>query len=76
MKQQMRIQLGHPILVFIWSFSMVSIGCLIGIHFHPSRIATLWIAISGALLAAIHEIYYAFMWCALTAWWIGRNQFT
>lgn len=74
MKDELRIQLGHPFLIFIWSFSMILIGCFIGMHWHPSHIAALWIAASGAVLMALHEIFCGFAWCTLTAWWIGRHH--
>jgi hypothetical protein len=74
MKEPLRFQLGHPLLIFIWSLSMFLIGCAIGTHWHPSLTVALWIAISGAALAVIHDLCQAFMLCALTAWWIGVHN--
>ena len=74
MQGHFRVYLRHPILVFIWGFSLLLIGCFIGMHWHPSRIATLSIVASGALFMVIHEVFYGFLWISLTAWWIGSRH--
>ena len=76
MAENFRVQLRHPILVFIVIFSILLIGCSIGIHWHPSKTAIAFIAISGALLGVIHEVFYGILWFSLTAWWIGTRQRT
>lgn len=40
MAEQFRVSLHHPVLVFVWGLSLLLIGCFIGTHWHPSRIAT------------------------------------
>jgi len=62
MAEQFRVSLHHPVLVFVWGFSLLLIGCFIGTHWHPSRIATLFIAAVGALLMVVHELFYGFLW--------------
>jgi hypothetical protein len=74
MQEKLRFQLGNPLLVFIWSFSMLLIGGTIGAHWRPSRTDVFFMAISGAVLAAIHDLCQAFLVCALTAWWIGTRH--
>ncbi len=74
MARQFRVSLRHPMLVFIWGFSLLLIGCFIGMHWHPSRIAKLSIATLGALLMVIHEVFYGFLWISITAWWIGSRH--
>ncbi len=74
MAENFRVQLRHPVLVFIVSFSLLLIGCSVGIHWHPSKTAAAFIAISGALLGVIHEVCYGFLWISLTAWWIGTRR--
>jgi predicted membrane protein len=73
MAEQFRVSLHHPVLVFVWGFSLLLIGCFIGTHWHPSRIAILFIAAAGALLMVVHEVFYGFLWISLTAWWIGMH---
>jgi hypothetical protein len=74
MKERLQVQLRHPMLVFVWSFSLLLIGCLIGIRWHPSKTVAISIAISGAILMVIHELSYGFLWISLTAWWIGMHH--
>jgi len=74
MTEQFRVSLHHPVFVFIWGFSLLLVGCFIGIHWHPSQTATLSIAASGAFLMVIHEVSYGFFWISLTAWWIGSRH--
>lgn len=74
MQDNFRVSLRHPVFVFIWGFSLLLIRSFIGIHWHPSRIAALSIAASGALLMVIHEVFYGFLWISLTAWWIGSRH--
>lgn len=74
MAEQFRVSLRHPILVFMWGFSLLLIGCFLGIHWHPSRTATALIASSGALLMVIHEVSYGFLWISLTARWNGMHH--
>lgn len=75
MTENFRVQLHHPILVFIGCFALLLTGCFIGMHLHPSKTATVWIAVSGALLMVIHEVSYGFLWISLTAWWIGKHHY-
>ncbi len=74
MSDQFRVSLRHPVLVFVWGFSLLLTGCFIGINWHPLRIATLVIAATGALLMVVHEAFYGFLWISLTAWWIGSRH--
>jgi len=74
MAEQFRVSLRHPVLVFVWGFSLLLIGSFIGMHWHPSQVAILFIAAVGALLMVVHEVFYGFLWISLTAWWIGSRR--
>lgn len=74
MTKEMKIQLGHPVLIFIHSVSLLMIGCAIGMHWHQSRSAAFWIAISGAVLTVIYESISGFIWCCFTASLIYKNR--
>lgn len=74
MAEQFRVSLRHPVVVFIWGFSLLLIGCFIGSHWHPSRSATVLVAAFGSGLMVVHEVFYGFLWISLTAWWIGSRN--
>lgn len=68
------VRLGHPVFIFFWSLWMVLLGLFLGIHLHPSHEAAVGISIACAAMIAIHELIDGWVWCVLTAWWIGRCQ--
>lgn len=68
------VRLGHPVFIAFWSFWMVLLGCSIGMHFHPSLGAAVGISTACAAMIMVHEVTDGFIWCTLTAWWIGRCQ--
>jgi hypothetical protein len=70
----MKVRLGHPVVIFIHSLALLLIGCAIGMHWHPSRLAATWITVCGALLVVMNEMITCFWWVSLTAWWIGKNN--
>lgn len=68
------VRLGYPIIIFFWGVWMVLLGLLLGVYLHPSRRAAVGISIACAAMIVIHELVDGFIWCTLTAWWIGRCQ--
>lgn len=68
------VRLGHPVLIFFWSVWMVLLGVVLGAYLHPSHGVAVGISIVCAAMIVIHELIDGFVWCALTAWWIGRCQ--
>jgi len=74
MSNEFKVQLGHPVLIFIYSLALLLIGCAIGMHWHQSRSTAIWIAISGAVLTVIYESISGFIWCRFTAAWIRKNR--
>ena len=73
-KNEMTVRLGHPVLILIHSLALLLIGVAIGMHWHQSRSAAIWIALCGALLTVINEMISCFWWVSITAWWIGKNK--
>jgi dTDP-4-dehydrorhamnose 3,5-epimerase-like enzyme len=73
-KNEMTVRLGHPVVIFIHSVALLLIGCAIGMHWHQSHSAAIWIAVSGAVLVVINEMISCFWWVSLTAWWIRRHR--
>ena len=74
MSKEMKVRLGHPVLIFIHSVALLLIGCVIGMHWHHSHSAAIWIAVSGAVLIVINEMIAGFWWVSLTAWWIHKSR--
>ena len=70
---QMRVQLANPVLIFIWSLSMLLIGCAIGMHWRSPGTA-IWVAVCGALLMVIHDFAEGLIWFGVTAAWIQKTQ--
>lgn len=68
------VRLGHPAFIFLWSLWMLLLGCAIGMHWHQSRTVAVSISTACAVLIVVHEIIDGWIWCTLTAWWIGRCQ--
>ena len=68
------VRLGHPLLILFWSVWMVLLGVVLGSYFHSSHGAAVGISITCAAMIVVHEMVEGFIWCSLTAWWIGRCQ--
>jgi dTDP-4-dehydrorhamnose 3,5-epimerase-like enzyme len=73
MSNEMKVRLGHPVVIFIHSLGLLLVGVATGMHWHQSRSVAIWIAISGAVLIVINEMISCFWWVSLTAWWIRRH---
>jgi hypothetical protein len=74
MPPEMKVQLGHPLLIFAHSLGLLLIGCAIGMHWHRSHSVAIWIAVSGAVLIVINEMISGIWWVFLTTWWIQKNR--
>ena len=74
MSPEMKVQLGHPLLIFIHSLALLLIGCAIGMHWHRSHSIAIWIAFSGAVLIVINEMISGFIWVILITTWIHKCQ--
>ena len=74
MTKEMNVQLGHPVLIFIYSVALLLLGVAIGMHWHQSRSVAIWMAISGAVLMVIYESISGFIWCCFTASWIYKTR--
>jgi hypothetical protein len=72
MSNEMKVQLGHPVVIFVHSLALLLIGCAIGSHWHTSRTAAILIAVSGAALVVINEMISGFFWVSITTLWIHK----
>jgi hypothetical protein len=57
----MRVTLGNPFLIFIYSLALLLIGCAIGIHWRTSPCVAVCLALLGALLTVIHDTATGFL---------------
>ena len=73
MAEKLSVNLGNPLFMFFCNFAMVAIGLSAGGYFHPSRAMILTIAICAGVFVMLHELVCCFLWCSVTAWWIGRK---
>jgi hypothetical protein len=73
MTGKLSVNLGNPLFMFFWNFAMAGIGLSAGGYWHPSRAMIVTMAICAGVFAALHELVCCFLWCSVTAWWIGRN---
>ena len=66
MSESIRISLGHPVLIFIYSFALLLIGCGIGMCSYQSRGSAIWIAVAGAALMVVHDTFTGLLFASLT----------
>ena len=68
------VKLGHPVLIFFWSTWMLLLGCAIGMHWRRSHTVAFCVSMTCAVMIVVHEMIDGFVWCTLTAWWLGKCQ--
>lgn len=76
MTEKLSVSLGSPLSMVFWNSAMLGTGLAVGEYWHPSRAVALVMAALGALFAVLHELVCCFVWCSLTASWIGRKAAT
>lgn len=65
----MEMRSGNLLLVFIYSLSLLLIGCAIGMHWRVSPATAVCLAILGAALFVLHELVTVLVWFWATAAW-------
>jgi hypothetical protein len=73
MSEKLHVRLGNPMVMFFCSFAMLLVGIVIGEYRHPSRMHSVAIAAAAGPFTMLHELVCCFVWCFLSAWWIGRR---
>lgn len=74
MNETLSVNLGNPLFMFSWNFATVAMGLAVGGYWRPSRAVILTMASCAGVFAALHELVCCFLWCTVTAWWIGRKS--
>jgi hypothetical protein len=73
MIESLNVTLGNPLSMLFWNFAMPGTGLVMGGYLHPSLAMVLTIASFAGVFEALHELVCCFVWCSLTAWWIGKK---
>ena len=74
MNEKLNVRLGNPVVMFFWSSAMFLAGIIVGVYWHPSRTHSIAIAFTAGVFTMLHELVCCFVWCSLSAWWIGRRM--
>jgi hypothetical protein len=64
---KMEMQSGNLLLVFIYSLSLLLVGCAVGMHWRGTPSAALSLTILGAALFVLHELVTVLLWFGATA---------
>ncbi len=74
MNEKLNVRLGNPLVMFYWASAMFLSGIFVGIHWHPSHALTLAVALAAGAFTMLHELVCCFVWCSISAWWIGSRM--
>jgi membrane protein YdbS with pleckstrin-like domain len=66
MSENIRISLGHPVLIFVYSMALLLIGCAIGMHWYQSRASAIWIAVAATALMVMHDMLTGLIFASLS----------
>ena len=64
---KMEMQSGNLLLVFIYSLSLLLIGCAVGMHWRGAPSVAICLSILGAALFVLHELVTVLVWFGTTA---------
>jgi hypothetical protein len=66
---KMHLTLGNPLLIFIYSLSLLLLGCAIGIYWHSAPSIAVGLTIAGASLMVLHDTLTSVIWFWIAAKW-------
>jgi hypothetical protein len=73
-----QVTLANPFLVAIYSASLLLIGCAVGMHWAHTPATALFLAFTGGVFMAFHDLVMGTLFFVLTARWarsvIQRNN--
>jgi hypothetical protein len=70
---KMEMQLANPLLIFIYSLSLLLVGCAGGIYWHAAPSVAVGLAIAGASLMVLHDTLTSLIWFWIAAKWSQRT---
>lgn len=62
---RMEMRLGNPLLIFVYSLSMLLLGCVIGIHWHATPATAIRLTFAGASLMVLHDTLTSLIWFSI-----------
>jgi len=74
MSENIKISLGQPVLIFIYSLVLLLVGCAIGRHWYQTRASAIWIAVAAAALMVMHDMLTGLLFASLTFRRFQREQ--
>ena len=77
MSSEIHLQLGHPILIVIYSLALLSIGAAIGVRWGHYPHVAIWMVVLGAGLMVAHDMLsFSIIFLVSTAWALrtGRER--
>lgn len=74
MNEKLNVRLGNPVVMFFWASAMFLAGVVVGAHWHPSPRMAVAATVAAGVFTMLHELLCCFVWCSLSAWWIGRRM--
>jgi membrane protein YdbS with pleckstrin-like domain len=74
MSENIRISLGNPVLIFVYSVALLLIGCAVGMHWYQSRASAIWIAAAAAALMVVHDMLTGLIFASLSLRRFQREQ--
>jgi hypothetical protein len=73
MSERLNVSLSNTLSMFLSNSAMLGTGLALGGWWHPSQGLILTMAFFAGVFAVLHQLLCCFVWCSLTAWWIGRK---
>ena len=75
MDNKIHMQLGHPILIAIYSFSLLLFGVALGAHYGHSPHVAIWMVVLGSGLMVAHDMLTcSIIFFVSTAWALRANR--
>jgi hypothetical protein len=62
---KMKMRLGDPLLIFIYSLSLLLLGCVIGIYLHATPATAIGLTFAGASLMVLHDTLTSLIWFSI-----------
>jgi hypothetical protein len=73
MNEKLNVRLGNPVVISFGGAAMLLTGLVIDGYWQPSRVHAIVIAVVADVFTVLRELLCCFVWCALSAWWVGRR---
>lgn len=63
------MKLGHPLLIVLYSFALLLLGCAVGSYWRPTPSKAIGFAIAGSFCTMIHDTMVSVVWFGIAAKW-------